>query len=149
LRAVVQRVGSAQVTVDEKTIGSMQQGLLALVGVGPNDGAGDARELARKMAHLRVFPDDAGVMNRSLLDVGGSLGIVSQFTLFGDLRKGRRPYYGGASAPERAEALIEQLVEEAQGLGLRVMTGRFGASMQVSLTNDGPVTLLIDTEKKF
>ena len=149
MRAVVQRVGSAQVTVDEETIGSMQEGLLALVGVGPNDGAGDARELARKMAHLRVFPDDAGVMNRSLLDVGGSLGIVSQFTLFGDLRKGRRPYYGGAAAPERAEALIEQLVEEAQGLGLRVMTGRFGASMQVSLTNDGPVTLLIDTEKKF
>ena len=149
MRAVVQRVGSAQVTVDEETIGSMQQGLLALVGVGPNDGAGDARELARKMAHLRVFTDDAGVMNRSLLDVGGSLGIVSQFTLFGDLRKGRRPYYGGAAAPERAEALIEQLVEEAQGLGLRVMTGRFGASMQVSLTNDGPVTLLIDTEKKF
>ncbi len=149
MRAVVQRVSSAQVTVDAETIGSMQQGLLALVGVGPDDGAYDARELARKMAHLRVFPDDAGVMNRSLLDVGGSLGIVSQFTLFGDLRKGRRPYYGGAAAPERAEALIEQLVEEAQGLGLRVMTGRFGASMQVSLTNDGPVTLLIDTEKKF
>jgi D-tyrosyl-tRNA(Tyr) deacylase len=149
LRAVVQRVSSAQVTVDEETIGSMQQGLLALVGVGPDDGADDARELARKMAHLRVFPDDAGVMNRSLLDVGGSLGIVSQFTLFGDLRKGRRPYYGGAGTPERAETLIEQLVEEAQGLGLRVMTGRFGASMQVSLTNDGPVTLLIDTEKKF
>jgi D-tyrosyl-tRNA(Tyr) deacylase len=146
---VVQRVGSAQVTVDEETIGSMQQGLLALVGVGPDDGADDARELARKMAHLRVFPDDAGVMNRSLLDLGGSLGIVSQFTLFGDLRKGRRPYYGGAAEPERAETLIEQLVEEAQGLGLRVMTGRFGASMQVSLTNDGPVTLLIDTEKKF
>jgi D-tyrosyl-tRNA(Tyr) deacylase len=149
LRAVVQRVVSAQVTVDGEVIGSMEQGLLALVGVGPEDSAEDTQELARKMAHLRVFPDDEGVMNRSLLDVEGSLGIVSQFTLFGDLRKGRRPYYGGAAAPEKAEALIEQLVEEAKGLGLQVMTGRFGASMQVSLTNDGPVTLLIDTEKKF
>jgi D-tyrosyl-tRNA(Tyr) deacylase len=142
-------VGSAQITVHGETIGSMEEGLLALVGVGPNDGVGDTQELARKMAHLRVFPDEAGVMNRSLLDVGGSLGIVSQFTLFGDLRKGRRPYYGGAAAPEQAEALIEQLVEEARGLGLQVVTGRFGASMQVSLTNDGPVTLLIDTEKRF
>ncbi len=149
MRAVVQRVCSAQVLVDGETIGSMQQGLLALVGVGPDDGAAEPQELARKMAHLRVFPDDAGVMNRSLLDVGGSLGIVSQFTLFGDLRKGRRPYYGGAAAPERAEALIGMLVEEARGLGLEVMTGQFGASMQISLTNDGPVTLLIDTEKKF
>lgn len=149
MRAVVQRVVSAQVTVDGEVIGAMEQGLLALVGVGPEDSAEDTQELARKMAHLRVFPDDAGVMNRSLLEMGGSLGIVSQFTLFGDLRKGRRPYYGGAAAPERAEALIEQLVEEARELGLQVMTGRFGASMQVSLTNDGPVTLLIDTEKKF
>jgi D-tyrosyl-tRNA(Tyr) deacylase len=149
VRAVVQRVSAAQVSVDDEIIGSMAQGLLALVGVGPKDTESDARELAKKLAHLRVFPDESGVMNLSLLEAGGSLGVVSQFTLFGDLRKGRRPYYGGAADPELAESLIETLMEEAKGLGVSVMAGQFGASMQVSLTNEGPVTLLIDTEKQF
>lgn len=149
MRAVVQRVSAAQVSVDGEIVGSMTQGLLALVGVGPNDSEKDARELAKKLAHLRVFPDEGGVMNLSLLEAGGSLGVVSQFTLYGDLRKGRRPYYGGAADPKVAEPLIRQLAEEAKDLGLEVMTGQFGASMQVSLTNEGPVTLLIDTEKQF
>jgi len=149
LRAVVQRVCSAHVSVEGETLGSMEQGLLALVGVAPDDGPDQVRFLAQKMVHLRLFPDEAGVMNRSLLEAGGSLGIVSQFTLFADVSKGRRPYYGGAAAPEQAEALIQQLVEEVRGLGVTVITGKFGASMQVGLTNDGPVTLLIDTEKQF
>ncbi len=149
MRAVVQRVRSAQVSVGEETLGSMEQGLLALVGVAPDDGADEVHFLAQKMVHLRLFPDEAGVMNRSLLEVGGSLGIVSQFTLFADVSKGRRPYYGGAAAPEPAEALIQQLVEEVRGLGVTVITGKFGASMQVGLINDGPVTLVIDTENQF
>ena len=127
----------------------MRDGLLALVGVARGDTPQDARSLADKLIHLRVFADDAGKMNRSLLETGGSLGIVSQFTLLGDCRKGRRPGYADAAAPERAEPLLERLMDHARSAGVRVISGRFGAQMQVELTNDGPVTLLLDTEKVF
>jgi D-tyrosyl-tRNA(Tyr) deacylase len=149
MRSVIQRVTRASVTVDGACVAEMGEGLLALVGVGPDDDRSHALDMAHKLVHLRVFPDHQGRMNHSLLDVGGALGIVSQFTLFGDLRKGRRPSYAGAATPELAEPLVKAVVEEARGLGIEVVTGRFGAMMQVELVNDGPVTLLLDTEKRF
>ncbi len=149
MRAVVQRVLSARVTVEDVVVGEMGAGLLALVGVGRNDSAKQAAELARKLVHLRIFGDDADRMNRSLLDMGGSLGVISQFTLFGDARHGRRPSYLAASPAERAEPLIDVLVESARELGATVVTGQFQASMHVSLVNAGPVTILLDTDKVF
>ena len=149
MRAVVQRVRSARVRVDDETVGEMGPGLLALVGVAEGDGPDEADELARKLVHLRVFEDDEQRMNLSLLDCGYALGVVSQFTLLGDVRKGRRPSFGAAAAPDRAEPLIERVVEQARALGVQVATGRFRTTMSVELTNDGPVTLLIDTEKRF
>ena len=127
----------------------MGRGLLALVGVAEEDGPGEADELARRLVHLRIFPDSAERMNRSLLDAGGTLGVVSQFTLYGDTRQGRRPFFGRAAAAERAEPLVSRLAETARGLGTEVVTGRFGAMMDVELVNTGPVTLLLDTEKTF
>ena len=149
MRAVVQRVQRAKVEVEGELVAEMEAGLLALVGVGTDDAPAAAEELARKLVHLRVFPDAEGRMNRSLLDTGGSLGVVSQFTLLGDVRKGRRPSYAAAAAPERAEPLIERLVEAARALGVTVVTGRFRAHMEVALVNDGPVTILIDTDRQF
>ena len=149
VRAVAQRVREARVCVDGEQVASMGVGLLALVGVGRGDDEAAARELARKLVQLRVFADAFGRMNRSLLDVGGTLGVVSQFTLYGDARQGRRPSYTGAAPPEQAEGLIETLVGAARDLGAPVVTGRFRAMMDVSLVNDGPVTLLLDTEKQF
>jgi D-tyrosyl-tRNA(Tyr) deacylase len=149
MRAVVQRVQSASVTVEGERIASMDAGLLALVGVGSDDSAADAEDLARKIAHLRIFRDDEGLMNRSLLDTGGTLGVVSQFTLFGDARKGRRPSYVEAARPEVAPPLLEEVVRSAQAMGVTVITGRFQATMQVALVNDGPVTILLDTRKRF
>lgn len=149
MRAVVQRVLSARVTVEDAVVGEMGPGLLALVGVGRNDSAKQAAELARKLVHLRIFGDDADRMNLSLLDMGGSLGVISQFTLFGDARHGRRPSFLAASSAERAEPLIDVLVESARGLGATVVTGQFQASMHVSLVNAGPVTILLDTDKVF
>ncbi len=149
MRAVVQRVRSARVRVEDETVGEMGPGLLALVGVAEDDGPDDADELARKLVHLRVFEDDEQRMNLSLLDRRYALGVVSQFTLLGDVRKGRRPSFGAAAAPDRAEPLIERVVEQARELGATVITGRFRTTMSVELTNDGPVTLLIDTEKRF
>lgn len=149
MRAVVQRVEEASVEVDGETVGAMGMGLLALVGVGTDDGAHDAREMARKLVHLRIFEDDEGLMNRSLLDVGGTLGVVSQFTLFGDCRKGRRPSFGQAAGPEVAEPLVDAVVVAAEALGVSVVTGRFRTTMRVSLVNQGPVTLLLDTQKQF
>jgi D-tyrosyl-tRNA(Tyr) deacylase len=149
VRAVAQRVCSARVRVGGETVAEMGAGLLALVGVGGEDGEADARELAAKLVHLRVFEDDAGRMNHSLLDAGGSLGVVSQFTLLGDARKGRRPSFAAAAAPERAAALIEVVVAAARELGAAVVTGRFGAMMDVELVNVGPVTILLDTHKRF
>ena len=149
MRAVAQRVGRARVRVGDQVSGEMQAGLLALVGVAREDTAQDAQALAEKLIHLRVFPDDVGKMNRSLLETGGTLGIVSQFTLLGDCRKGRRPGYADAAVPEQAEPLIERLMEHARSAGVPVIAGRFRAPMQVELTNDGPVTLLLDTRKVF
>lgn len=149
MRAVAQRVRSARVTVDGEKISSMGSGLLALVGVGLEDGPEQARELARKLVHLRIFDDAEGRMNQSLMDVGGTLGVVSQFTLFADARQGRRPSYTAAAPAEQAAPLVEAVAEAARGLGAPVVTGRFQAMMEVALVNDGPVTILLDTEKRF
>lgn len=145
----MQRVRSARVRVGAETVGEMEAGLLALVGVAGGDGPEDARALADKLVHLRVFEDEAGKMNRSLLDVGGTLGVVSQFTLLGDCRKGRRPSFNAAAPPEEADRLIELLIDCARRLGAAVATGRFGARMDVELVNEGPVTLLLDTRGEF
>lgn len=149
MRAVVQRVDRASVRVEGEVVGAMGPGLLALVGVAQDDVAADAEELARKLVGLRVFEDEAGLMNRSLLDSGLELGVVSQFTLLGDCRKGRRPSFGEAARPEQAEPLVDAVVSGARGHGVQVVTGRFGAMMSVELVNAGPVTLLLDTRKAF
>ncbi len=149
MRAVAQRVRSCTIRVDEERVGEMGPGLLALVGVAREDTPADAAQLAAKLVHLRVFADEEGRMNRSLLEAGGSLGIVSQFTLLGDCRRGRRPSYVDAAAPEVAERLIELLLAKARALEVPVATGRFRAHMNVELTNDGPVTILLDTRKVF
>jgi D-tyrosyl-tRNA(Tyr) deacylase len=149
VRAVAQRVREARVEVEGASVASMGEGLLALVGVGREDAEPDAAELARKLVQLRVFADAEGRMNRSLLDVGGTLGVVSQFTLFGDARQGRRPSFASAAPPEQAEALLEALATAAIDLGAPVVTGRFRARMQISLVNDGPVTILLDTKRLF
>ncbi len=149
MRAVVQRVRCARVSVDSEPTCSMGEGLLALVGVGRRDAAAQAHDLARRLVHLRVFNDDAERMNRSLLDTGGTLGIVSQFTLYGDARQGRRPSYAEAAPASQARPLIDALVEAAHDLGVPVVCGQFQAMMDVALVNAGPVTILLDTEKQF
>ncbi|HVP30747.1 MAG TPA: D-aminoacyl-tRNA deacylase [Myxococcota bacterium] len=149
MRAVAQRVRGASVRVEGEIVGEMGPGLLALVGVARGDGAAEAAELARKLVHLRVFEDEAGRMNRSLLETGGSLGVLSQFTLMGDARQGRRPSFTAAAPPEQAEPLVESLVATARALGVMVVTGRFRARMEVSLVNEGPVTILLDTARSF
>jgi D-tyrosyl-tRNA(Tyr) deacylase len=146
---VAQRVSHARVRVGGEEVGRMEAGLLALVGVDRDDRDEDAVALAEKLVHLRVFPDEAGRMNRSLLETGGSLGLVSQFTLLGDCRKGRRPSYERAAPPEQAEALLDRLAREAASLGAPVVAGRFRAHMRVELENDGPVTILLDTRREF
>ena len=149
MRAVAQRVRLARVRVGSELVAEMQAGLLALVGVARGDSADDANALAEKLVHLRVFPDADGVMNRSLHEAGLELGLVSQFTLLGDCRKGRRPSYGEAAPPEAAEPLVEVVVARARSLGVSVVTGKFRAAMDVELVNDGPVTLLLDTRRLF
>jgi D-tyrosyl-tRNA(Tyr) deacylase len=149
MRAVAQRVRRARITVGGEVVGEMGAGLLALVGVGRDDTPEAAAELAQKLVNLRVFADADGRMNASLLDTRGTLGVVSQFTLFGDARKGRRPSYAGAAPPELAEPLVEAVVAEARALGVAVVTGRFRAAMDVELVNDGPVTILVDTNRVF
>ena len=149
MRAVVQRVSSASVAVDDRVVGEIRGGILLLLGVGQGDDENDADHLAEKVVNLRIFPDDAGVMNSSVLDSGGSVLVVSQFTLYGDCRKGRRPSYATAAAPEDASRLYEYFCERVRGLGLDVATGVFRANMDVSLVNNGPVTLLLDSRKTF
>ncbi len=149
MRAVIQRVANARVDVEGERVGEMEAGLLSLVGVEVGDDARQAEDLARKIVHLRIFEDESGRMNRSLLDTGGTLGIVSQFTLLADCRKGRRPSWGQAEAPEKAAPLIERVVQAAREEGVMVITGRFQAHMSVALLNDGPVTVLLDTRKRF
>ncbi len=144
MRAVIQRVRSATIQVGEETVGEIGPGLLGLVGVGREDAVSDAEELAKRIVHLRVFADDTGRMNRSLLDCGGSLALVSQFTLYGDARKGRRPYFGEAAPPEVAAPLFDKLVAATVEHGVDVECGRFQAHMQVSLVNDGPVTVMLE-----
>ena len=149
MRAVVQRVARASVSVENARVSAMGAGLLALVGVARDDTETDAVDLARKLVHLRILADDEGRMNRSLLETGGTLGLVSQFTLMGDARKGRRPAFTAAAPPDEAAPLLDQFAEAARSLGVPVVTGRFGAMMDVELTNAGPVTLLLDTERLF
>jgi D-tyrosyl-tRNA(Tyr) deacylase len=149
MRAVVQRVTSASVTVDDRTTGAIGHGLLVFVGVEKTDGPADAEYIAAKVGALRVFEDDAHHMNRSVQEVGGAVLVVSQFTLAADCRKGRRPSFDGAAAPEIAKPLYDEVVRSLQASGLRVATGEFQATMQVSLVNDGPVTLLLDSRKTF
>lgn len=149
MRAVLQRVSEASVKVDEQTIGSIGEGLVVLLGVEEGDGERDFLYMAEKIPNLRIFEDDVGKMNRSLLDKGGEILTVSQFTLLGDARGGRRPGFTAAARPEIANPMYERMVAYWRGMGIRVGTGRFGADMKVSLVNDGPVTLLVDSRKLF
>ena len=144
MRAVVQRVTEAEVTVGGEVVGAIGGGLCVLVGVTHDDTVAHAAKLATKLHHLRVFDDDAGVMNRSLADTGGAALIVSQFTLYGDTGRGRRPSWVAAARPEHAEPLVAAVVDELRGLGAEVATGRFRADMRVALVNDGPVTVLVE-----
>jgi D-aminoacyl-tRNA deacylase len=149
MRAVVQRVKGATVKVDGKTVGEIEDGLMVLLGVARDDTEEDANYLLDKTLNLRIFSDAQGKMNLSLLDIGGALLVVSQFTLYGDVRRGRRPSYIEAAEPEKANALYEYLVCQARNKEIRVETGIFQAMMQVNLTNDGPVTILLDSRKNF
>jgi D-tyrosyl-tRNA(Tyr) deacylase len=145
MRIVLQRVSSARVNVADETVGTTGRGWLALVGVSPTDTAKDAAWLADKVAGLRCFPDAEGTMNLSVQDVGGGVLVVSQFTLFADCSKGRRPSFIGAARPEVAEPLVTAFANGLRALGIPVGEGRFGADMQVELTNDGPVTVIVDS----
>lgn len=149
MRAVVQRVKRASVTVDDEVTGAIGEGILLLLGAGEGDTDEDLNWMLDKVVNLRIFRDDDGKMNLSLLDVGGELLVVSQFTLYGDCRKGRRPSFVRALQPEAAEAMVDEFVDRARARGLTVGTGRFGAMMDVELLNDGPVTLLLDSTKTF
>ena len=145
MRALLQRVSHASVTVDEQVVGQIGQGLLVLLGVGRDDSEVQVKALADKIVYLRIFGDDEGKMNRSLLDIGGEVLVVSQFTPYGDTRKGRRPSFDLAAPPEQARALYEHFAGSARRLGLPVETGKFQAMMAVSLINDGPVTLIVES----
>jgi D-tyrosyl-tRNA(Tyr) deacylase len=146
---VVQRVLEAFVRVGPEEVGRIGPGLLVFVGVGPGDSMEDVRVLTDKVAHLRVFPDEQDRMNRSVMDIGGGVLVVSQFTLFGDCRKGRRPSYAGAAEPGLARSLYEAFVERMGAYPVQVACGRFQETMRVHLVNDGPVTLLLDSRKHF
>jgi len=149
MRAVLQRVSHARVLVEGRVTGEIAAGLVILLGVGQGDTTEAAAYLAEKTAHLRIFDDDQGKMNRSLLDVGGAALVVSQFTLYGDARGQRRPSFIRAAPPEEGKRLYEEFVRALRALGVRVETGVFQARMSVELSNDGPVTLLLDSEKQF
>jgi D-tyrosyl-tRNA(Tyr) deacylase len=149
MRAVIQRVSRAVVTVDGSSVGAIGRGLLVLLGVAKDDDENDAAYLARKTAGLRIFPDDAGKMNRSVADIDAGVLVVSQFTLFGDCRKGKRPSFDQAAAPDEADRLYQHYVRCLRDEGLAVETGAFQAMMDVDLVNDGPVTILVDSKKGF
>jgi D-tyrosyl-tRNA(Tyr) deacylase len=146
MRAVVQRVSEARVEVAGEVVGNIGSGLLVLLGVAREDASADADYLADKIANLRIFNDDAGKMNRSLLDTGGAMLVVSQFTLYGDTRRGRRPSFVEAAEPARANELYEYFVDRVRGLSIEVATGVFQAMMRVGLVNDGPVTILVESK---
>lgn len=145
MRALLQRVTHASVTVDNQIVGQIDQGLLVLLGIGQDDGEAQVKALVDKIVHLRIFEDEEGKMNRSLLDVGGSALVVSQFTLYADMRKGRRPSFTDAAPPAQAEPLVERFKTAIAAYDIHVAGGVFGAHMQVSLVNDGPVTLWLDS----
>lgn len=145
--ALVQRVSEAKVLVEKETIGSIGKGILVLLGIAEDDEKRDADFLSEKVVHLRIFEDDAGKMNRSLMDIGGELLVVSQFTLLGDCSKGRRPSFTRAARPEKAIPLYEYFIDRCKEPGLKVETGKFQAMMEVSLTNDGPVTLILESRR--
>ena len=147
MRAVLTRVNSASVTIDGEVVGSIGKGFLILLGVGPEDTKEHCKYLAQKALGLRVFEDENGKMNRGLEDVGGQVLVVSQFTLYGNVRKGRRPSFTDAANPELGNALYEQFLQECEALGFPPQHGRFGADMQVASVNDGPVTLILDTKQ--
>lgn len=149
MRAVIQRVEQASVSVEGEIRGQIGAGFLVLIGVEEGDGDADFRYIAEKAPNLRVFEDEQGKMNRSLLDVGGEVLAVSQFTLLGDARGGRRPSFITAARPETADPMYERLVADWRARGIRVETGVFGAHMKVSLVNDGPVTILLDSRRRF
>lgn len=149
MRAVVQRVSRASVKVNGEFTGQIAEGLLVLLGVGHDDAESDAAYLAEKIAGLRIFEDDAGKMNRSVTDIAGAVLAVSQFTLFGDVKKGKRPSFDAAARPEQARDLYERFVAAVRALGLRCETGRFQETMEVELVNHGPVTILLDSKKLF
>ncbi len=147
MRAVLQRVGQAAVRVEGETVASIGRGLLVLLGIARGDGPAEVQRLARKTAELRIFPDEAGRFNLSLLDVRGEALVVSQFTLLADARRGRRPSFTEAAPPEEAAPLVEAFAQTLRELGIPTQTGRFGAYMQVELVNDGPVTIVLDSRE--
>ncbi len=147
MRAVVQRVSWAKVEVDGTVTGAIDRGLLVYLGAGKGDGDVERAYVLSKIANLRIFENDEGKMDRSVVDIGGAILVVSQFTLYGDVRRGRRPSFDGAMEPEQAERVYDQFVEDARALGITIATGRFRADMKVSSLNDGPVTILIDSAK--
>jgi D-tyrosyl-tRNA(Tyr) deacylase len=149
VRAVVQRVTKGRVTVEGETVGEIGTGFVVLLGIGKDDTKADVQYLAEKVVNLRVFEDEEGKMNLSLRDVGGAMLAISQFTLFGDCRKGRRPSFTAAAPPAEARVLYEEFVQQVAGYGIRVATGKFQAFMQVEIHNDGPVTLLLDSKRGF
>ena len=147
MRALLQRVTHASVTVDEQIVGQIGLGLLVLLGVSQDDSEAQVKTLADKIVHMRIFGDDEGKMNRSLLDIGGEVLVVSQFTLYADIRRGRRPSFTNAAPPSLAEPLVERFKDAVAAYGLRVADGIFGAHMQVELVNDGPVTIWLNSEE--
>lgn len=149
MRAVIQRVSQGRVLVDGEEIGAIGSGLVILLGVHRDDNTEDGKYLARKIVNLRIFSDENGKMNRSLLDVGGQALIVSQFTIWGDTRKGRRPSFIQAAEPDQAEKLYQDFVSEMNRQNITTATGEFGAMMELALINDGPVTLILDSRKEF
>lgn len=146
MRALIQRVSKASVVIDGCVVGQVERGLLVLLGVAPEDGTAEATMLADKTAQLRIFPDEEGRFNRSLVDVGGGALVVSQFTLYADTRRGRRPSFAGAAPPDIAAPLVETFMAAMRAHEIHVESGVFGAHMQVSLVNDGPVTIMLDTD---
>lgn len=149
MRAVVQRVSSSKVTVDEEVVGKVNKGLLVLLGVTHDDTSKDVDYMVDKVTNLRIFEDENDKMNLSLKDVDGEILAVSQFTLYGDCRRGRRPSFSDAARPDVANPLYEEFVQKVRDLGINVGTGKFGAHMMVDLTNDGPVTILLESRKEF
>lgn len=149
MRAVLQRVEDARVRVDGKTVGSIDQGLLAYIGIGKDDSENDAQWLAEKIVSLRIFPDDSYKMNRSVRDAKGGVLVVSQFTLFADARKGRRPSYNDAASPEKARSMYDFFVAKLKETGVPIETGEFQAVMDVGYVNKGPITILLDSRKQF